>query len=176
MNSTHHYVTVRPLLRCKRATPTADELEVENQPPCSTKNDHQRANYPAKRQRYDLTRILIPRVEQSVEAHTDSSSWTPPKLMIPTLAEVATSNKHSMGWFVTLPIELLHAIFRLLELRSLSLVALTSKNMSAAALSYLQSARGLSHVMPIVSAGHRTSVDPMEFSGVGKYACDIYLL
>ena len=112
MNSTHRHVAARLLLLCKRTASTPDELEVENQAPCNTKNDH------------------------------------------------------SMGWFKILPIELLHFIFDLLELRSLSHISMTSRNMSTAALTYLQSARGLNYVMPIVSTcRHRTIVDPR---GVGK--------
>ena len=37
-------------------------------------------------------------------------------------------------------------------------------------LGYLQSAVGLKHVPPIVPVGHNTSLDPLEFRGVGKYS------
>ena len=169
MNSTHRHVAARPLLRCK----TPDELEVENQPPCNTKNDHHdRVHCPDKRQPCNPSRTLTPRVVidkqtlsnfESVQAHRSSPLWKQPQF---SLAEVATS----MGWFVTLPIELLHIIFELLEFRELGHISMTSSNMSTAVLTYLQSARGLNHVMPIVSAGHCniTIVDPMEFRGVGK--------
>ena len=187
MNSTHRHVAARPLLRCKRTTSTPDELQVENQPPCNTQNDHHDCVHcPAKRQRCDPSRVLTPRVVidkqtlsnlESVQPHRSSPLCKQPQI---SLAEVATSKSHSMGWFKTLPNELLYIIFELLELRSLSLISMTSKNMSTAALTYLQSAKGLKHVMPIVSAGHRTSIDPMEFRGVGKQhniitnVCNVY--
>ena len=135
---------------------------------------HDCVHCPAKRQRCDPSRVLTPRVVvdkqtlsnlESVQPHRSSPLWKQPHF---SLAELATSKSHSMGWFKTLPNELLYIIFELLEFRSLSLISMTSKNMSTAALTYLQSAKGLKHVMPIVSAGHRTSIDPMEFRGVGK--------
>ena len=172
MNSTHRHV---PLLRCKRTTSAPDELEMENQPPCDTKNDHHDCVHcPAKCQCCDPSRILTARVVidkqtlsnlESVQPHRSSPVWNQPQF---SLADVATSKTHSMGWFKIMPNELLYIIFQLLDLRSLSLISMTSRNMSTAALTYLQSAKGLKHVMPIVSAGHRTSIDPMEFRGVGK--------
>ena len=156
---------------CKRTTSTPDELEVENQPPCNTKNDHHDCVHcPARRQRCDpLTpRVVIDKQTlESVQPHRSSPLWKQPQF---SRAELATSESHSMGWFKTLPDELLYNIFELLEFRSLSLISMTSRNMSTAALTYLQSAKGLKHVMPIVSAGHmyRAIIDPMEFRGVGE--------
>ena len=56
----------------------------------------------------------------------------------PTLHErVATSSKHSMGWFVTIPVEILHKLFGLLDHRSLGILSGTSKEMATATVSYL---------------------------------------
>ena len=61
-----------------------------------------------------------------------------------------------MGWFVTLPAEMLHELFCLLDYQSLGLLSLTSKEMATAVLSFLQTADGLKRVMPMVSVKHST--------------------
>ena len=97
-----------------------------------------------------------------------------PKPVLP-LHEVATSSKHSMGWFGTLPAEILHKLFCLLDHQSLGLLSLTSKEMATAVLSYLQSTVGLKRVIPMVSVGHSTSLDPLDFRRVGMHSA-LFLL
>lgn len=82
----------------------------------------------------------------------------------------AESQEHSMGWFAVLPVELLQMVFRLLDVKSLGMLSLTSKNISSAILAYLQCFGGLSHFMPIVFTSHRFSTDPLRFSEVGESA------
>ena len=93
----------------------------------------------------------------------------------PTLHESATSSKHSMGWFVTIPLKILHKLFGLLDHRSLGILSGTSKEMATAIVSYLLSTVGLKHVMPMVSVGHSTSLESLEFRRVGKHSA-LFLL
>ena len=138
-------------MNCTHVAARPDELEVENhEPPCNSKND--RVHCPDKRQPCDPSGILTPRVVTDKQTISNSES---------------VSRSQGMGLFVRMPDELLHSIFEQLNLRSLSNISMTSSNMSKAVLTYLQSARGLKHVMPIISAGHITGIDP-PLRGVGK--------
>ena len=98
---------------------------------------------------------------------------TPQNLELTTLAELVASDKHSLGWLVVLPVELLYSVFRLLDLRSLGYLSFASKEMSAAVLGYLQCAVGLNHIMPILSNGHRSNANPLEFREVGMFFSSI---
>ena len=173
------------LLHCKRSTPADGE---ENLPAASSATPGQQGvHHPAKTPKQtepDCSTLTV--LNCPVSVHTGcrstparalpssscSSSGAQAKPVSPTLHEAATSSEHSMGWFVTLPPEMLHKLFCLLDHQSLALLSLTSKEMATAVLGYLQSAVGLKHVPQIVPVGHNrsTSLDPPEFRGVGKYS------
>ena len=63
------------------------------------------------------------------------------------LESIAKSEEHSMGWLKTLPLELLHIIFRFLDNNSLLILSSISKDMNASILTYLMSAKGLRHLL-----------------------------
>lgn len=174
MSSAHRCAAKPPslLLRCKRAIPSEEDKE---QVPQTTQQDKLAFTHtpPTKRQRSwtvaGSSKMITASVEFTVHfSPTPSSPKTDQNFGPTTLAQLAASEKHSIGWFVVLPVELLYSVFSLLDIRALGYLSLTSKETSAAVLGYLQSGVGLKHIMPIVATGHRTSVDPLHFREVGK--------
>ena len=175
------------LLHCERSTPADGEKYLPAAASGATVlGTEQRVHHPAKiPQRTEPAPSALAVLNCSTPARalssssfsssSSSSTCTGAQAKpVPTLHEVATSSKHSMGWFGTLPAEMLHELFCLLDYRSLALISLTSKEMATAVLSYLQSADGLKRVMAMVFVGHVHS-DPLEFRGVGKYSA-LFLL
>ena len=142
------------LLHCERSTPADGE---KNLPAASDATPGQkRVHYPAKiPKRTEPARSALAVLNCSTPARALSSSsfsTCTDRLGTPvssTLHEVATSSKHSMGWFVT---QMLHELFWFAGL-PVTWTRLGHYRVK----SFLQTADGLKRVMPMVSVGHSTS-------------------
>lgn len=126
---------------------TPDENTNPNVPgsPCRKKHRsalqaNPKSFYSAKR-RLDMSIATTKKVTNKRESR-HKSDW---------LTDIATDTNHSMGWFMTLPLELLHMIFNQLNNDTLLLVSSLSKDLNGHVLMYLLSGQGLKHIIPYSS-------------------------
>jgi hypothetical protein len=68
------------------------------------------------------------------------------------LEELVGSTDHSMGWLFTLPLEILHIIFNLLDTNSLVLVSTLSRDLNLKVQEYILSGPGIKKILPYSSS------------------------
>lgn len=61
--------------------------------------------------------------------------------------QAAISERHNLGWFINLPLELMYIIYQLLDIKSLVVLASLSKGFNSSVLQYLLSTPGFVHLV-----------------------------
>lgn len=73
--------------------------------------------------------------------------------------------RHPLGWFATLPTEIIHLILASLENSDLAALASVSAEMCVAVCGYVYTRTGLNNILPKYLEGE--FADPMEFANLG---------